>query len=82
MMGQTIAEHLNEGAELTKARREKLQRRATARKIGKMITRCKAETKAIKKLDDEQKNSYKDCEGVFSAPCRSPSLVPNEPKLV
>ena len=56
--------------------------RATARKIGKMITRCKAETKAIKKLDDEQKNSYKDCEGVFSAPCRSPSLVPNEPKLV
>ena len=55
MMGQTIAEHLNEGAERTKANHEKLQRRATARKIGQMITRCKAETKAIKKLDNEQK---------------------------
>ena len=55
MMGQTIAEHLNEGAELKKAEPERLQRRATARKIGKMIRRCKAETKAIKKLDDEQK---------------------------
>jgi hypothetical protein len=54
MMGQTIAEHLKEGAELSKAE-EKLQRRATARKIGKMIRRCKAETKAIKKLDDEQR---------------------------
>jgi len=55
MMGQTIAEHLNEDAELSKAEPEKLQRRATARKIGKMIRRCKAETKAIKKLEDEQK---------------------------
>ena len=55
MMGQTIAEHLNEGAERTKANHEKLQRRATARKIGQMITRCKAETKAINRLDDEQK---------------------------
>jgi hypothetical protein len=55
MMGQAIAEHLNEDAELTKAKHEKLQRRATARKIGQMITRCKAETKAIKKLDNEQK---------------------------
>jgi hypothetical protein len=54
MMGQTIAEHLNEGAEPSKAE-QKLQRRAAARKIGKMIRRCKAETKAIKKLDDEQK---------------------------
>ena len=45
---------LNEGAELGKAGPEKLQRRATARKIGKMIRRCKAETKALKKLDDEQ----------------------------
>ena len=53
MMGQTIAEHLKEGA-VSKAE-EKLQRRATARKIGKMIRRCKAETKAIKKLDDEQR---------------------------
>jgi hypothetical protein len=49
-MGQTIAEHLNEGAELTKARREKLQRRATARKIGKMITRCKAEKEFLERL--------------------------------
>jgi hypothetical protein len=55
MMGQTVAEHLNEGTELSKAEHEKLQRRATARKIGKMIRRCKAETEAIKKLDDEQK---------------------------
>jgi hypothetical protein len=55
MMGQTIVEHSNEGAELSKAGPEKLQRRATARKIGKMIRRCKAETEAIKKLDDEQK---------------------------
>ena len=55
MVGQTLAEHLNEGAELRKAEHEKLQRRATARKIGKMIRRCKADTKAIKKLDDDQK---------------------------
>ena len=55
MMGQTITEHLNERAEFGKAEPEKLQRRATARKIGKMIKKCKAETKAIKKLDDEQK---------------------------
>jgi hypothetical protein len=54
MMGQTIAEHLKEGAELSKAE-ARLQRRATARKIGKMIRRCKAETKAINKLDDEQR---------------------------
>ncbi|MGB9413033.1 MAG: hypothetical protein WCB26_17730 [Pseudolabrys sp.] len=65
MMGQTIAEHLNEGAELTKARREKFQRRATARKIGKMITKCKAETKAIKKLDDEQKEFLERLQGRF-----------------
>ena len=55
MMGQTMVEHLNEGAELSNAEPEKLQRRATGRKIGKMIRRCKAETKALKKLDDEQK---------------------------
>lgn len=55
MMGQTIAEHLSEDAELSKAEPEKLKRRAAARKIGKMIRRCKAETNAIKKLDDEQK---------------------------
>jgi predicted RNase H-like nuclease (RuvC/YqgF family) len=55
MMGQSIAEHLNESGEQNKARSEKLQRRAAARKIGKIIKRCKAETKAVKKLDDEQK---------------------------
>jgi hypothetical protein len=54
-MGQRIVKNLNEGAELGNVRSEKLQRRARARKIGKMIRRCKAETKALKKLDDEQK---------------------------
>jgi hypothetical protein len=56
MMGQRIVKNLNEGAELGNVRSEKLQRRARARKIGKMIRRCKAETKALKKLDDEQKD--------------------------
>jgi len=55
MIGQTVADHLNEGAERTNARSEKLKRRAAARKIGKIIRKCKAETKAIKRLDDEQK---------------------------
>ena len=55
MMGQRIVEHLNDGAELRNVEPERLQGRATARKIGKMIRRCKAETKALKKLDDEQK---------------------------
>jgi hypothetical protein len=55
MMGQRIVEHLNEGAELGNVKSEKLQRRARARKIGRIIRRCKAETKALKKLDDEQK---------------------------
>ena len=66
MMGRTRAEHLNEGAELSKAETEKPQRRATTLKIGKMIRRCKVETKAIKKVDDEQKEYLKGCEGVFS----------------
>ena len=55
MMGQTIADHLNEGAEQNKTGSKKLQRRAVARKIGEIIKRCKAETKAVKRLDDEQK---------------------------
>lgn len=55
MMGQSIAEHLNERVEQTKAGSEKLQRRAAARKIGKIIKNCKAQTKAVKRLDDEQK---------------------------
>jgi hypothetical protein len=56
MMGQTVVEHLKERAEPSNTEPKKLQRRATARKIGKMIRRCKAETKALKKLDDEQKD--------------------------
>ncbi len=55
MMGQTIVEYSSESAEPTKVESGKLQRRAAARKIGKMIKRCKAETKSIKRLDDEQK---------------------------
>lgn len=54
MMGQTIVEHLNEGAEVKRAESGKSQRQAAARKIGKMIKRCKADIKAIKKLDDQQ----------------------------
>jgi len=55
MIGQTIIERLNDGVELNKAEPKKIQRHATARKIGNMIRKCKAETKALKKLDDEQK---------------------------
>ena len=36
MMGQTVADHLNEGAEQTNASSEKLKRRAASRKIGKI----------------------------------------------
>ena len=57
MMGQTNSRALNEGAELTKARREKLQRRATARKIGKMITRCKRRQKRLRSSTMSKKNS-------------------------
>jgi hypothetical protein len=53
MMGQT-GDRLTEGAELKKAESGKLQRRAAADKIRKMIRKCKADTKAIKQLDDEQ----------------------------
>ena len=49
-MGRAINEHLNEGA----AEPEKRQRCAAAHKIRKMIRKCKADTKAIKQLDDEQ----------------------------
>ena len=55
MMGQTTNEHLNDSAEIKKAESGKHQRRAAARKIGKMIKRCKADTEAIKRLDVEQK---------------------------
>jgi hypothetical protein len=49
-MGRAIYEHLNEGA----SEPEKRQRRAAAHKIRKMIRKCKADTKAIKQLGDEQ----------------------------
>jgi hypothetical protein len=49
-MGRAKSERLNEGATEPKKR----QRRAAAHKIRKMIRRCKADTKAIKQLDDEQ----------------------------
>ena len=49
-MGRAISGHLNEGA----AEPEKRQRRAAAHKIRKMIRKCKADTKAIRQLDDEQ----------------------------
>lgn len=55
MMGRTIAEHSSEGAELSRVGSEKLQCRAAARKVSKVIRSCRAKTKAIKKLDDEQK---------------------------
>jgi hypothetical protein len=50
-MRRTISEYLNDGA----AEPEKRQRRAAAHKIRKMIRKCKAETKSINRLDDEQK---------------------------
>jgi hypothetical protein len=53
MVGQP-AGHLPEGAEQKKAESGKLQRRAAADKIRKMIRKCKADTKAIRQLDDEQ----------------------------
>ena len=53
MVGQT-AGHLTEGAEPKTAESGKPQRRAAADKIRKMIRKCKADTKAIRQLDDEQ----------------------------
>jgi len=50
VMGRAISGHLNDGA----TEPEKRQRRAEAHKIRKMIRKCKADTKAIKQLDDEQ----------------------------
>ena len=52
MMGQAISERLNEGS---KAEPEKYQGRTGAGEIKKIIRKCKAETKAINRLDDEQK---------------------------
>ena len=53
MVGQSTG-HLTEGAGLKTAESGKVQRRAAADKIKKMIRKCKADTKAIKRLDDEQ----------------------------
>ena len=53
MAGQA-AGHFTEGAELNKAESGKARRRAAADKIRKMIRKCKADTKAIAQLDDEQ----------------------------
>jgi acyl-CoA reductase-like NAD-dependent aldehyde dehydrogenase len=53
MVGQTTG-HLTEGAEPKTAESGKPQRRAAADKIRKMIRKCKADTKAIRQLDDEQ----------------------------
>jgi hypothetical protein len=54
-MGQKITEHWDVGAKFSKAEPEKYQGRAAKRKIGKIIRRCKADIKAIERLDDEQK---------------------------
>ena len=52
MMGQAISERLNEGS---KAELEKYQGRTGTGEIKKIIRKCTAETKAINRLDDEQK---------------------------
>jgi len=52
MVGQTTG-HVTEGAGL-KAESTRAQRRAAAAKIKKMIRKCKADTKTIRQLDDEQ----------------------------
>ena len=49
-MGRAISGQGNENA----AAPDKRQRRAAAHKIRKLIRKCKADTKAIKALDDEQ----------------------------
>ena len=49
-MGRAISGHVNENA----AEPDKRQRLAAAHKIRKMIRKCKADTKAIRQLDDEQ----------------------------
>jgi hypothetical protein len=43
----------------SKTETEKYQGRAGARKIRKIIRRCKADIKALEKLDDEQKEYLK-----------------------
>ena len=53
MVGQT-ADHLTEGAELKRQNPGNLNVALQHDKIRKMIRKCKADTKAIKQLDDEQ----------------------------
>ena len=53
MVGQTVG-HSAGGGELKKTESGKAERRAAADKIKKMIRKCKADTKAIRQLDDEQ----------------------------
>ena len=45
--------HLTEGAGL-KTESTKAERRAAADKIRKMLRKCKADTKTIRRIDDEQ----------------------------
>jgi hypothetical protein len=52
--GHGSADHVTEGAGLKKAESGKAERRASADKIKKMIRKCKANTKAIRRMDDEQ----------------------------
>jgi hypothetical protein len=53
-MAGRAAGHLTESAELNKAESGKAQRRAAAARIRKMIRKCRADTKAIAQLEDEQ----------------------------
>jgi len=53
MVGQTTG-HGTEGTKPKKAESGKAERRAAADKIRKMIRKCKADTKAIRQMDDEQ----------------------------
>jgi hypothetical protein len=53
MVGQATG-HETEGAKLKKAESGKAERRAAADQIRKMIRTCKANTKAIRQMDDEQ----------------------------
>lgn len=52
--GHESAGHSTAGGEPKTADFGKAQRRAAADKIKKMIRKCKADTKAIRQLDDEQ----------------------------
>ena len=56
MVGQTLTELLKEeGAEFGKVKPAKLQGRAVVPMIDKIIGKCKADIKAIERLDEDQK---------------------------